>query len=1592
MSIIAIVFLALAFCGGGVLLATNSLISAENSVSSQDEEVSAQASGFWTDQSGSFQVSGKTITINSVSGLGKLLYEVNTAGRYRDYTIKLGANTSGSNPDVYDMSAHYWTPLMLSGGTFDGQGRNITGINIYSDKNGCYNESGTACFGFLAKGTIKNVMLEGKIVAYSSHVDTSDIKVGGAVAFGTAYGVANINLDIEVYINDYVDDCFVGGIVGTGNAYDCVMQNRYGSGDYSIYVSGSSSGSVYALGVGGIVGGSYAGDGDGSIGANNCCSYARIHVNGVDANVNFVGGIAGGGYKLSSSYSGPYADVTVSGCVVGDEAEVYVGEGNTNRSYSREQYGVGGVVGGVYGTNADCWVYDCINYGFVDSWQGDYWAVGGIVGVTPTDIENCSNFGRVDSFAYSNTGGFGGIVGRTIESVSIENCGSYGDINAWGSSQCIGGIVGFHTSGSITVKECIVYAMIDASNERSHVGYVEAGATSISFKNSYDFRKHRYTCTYNTSVSYSAEDCYYLASDYYGAVSTLTKLDFSASSTFNTSKKWLVVKSGTCGFGSYYGDAWGGYYSYLVLPMHAFRQMKINAYKIKPSQTTYGEYDSLGESASVKTYDRNTGNTTSMLLYVNGKTAYTSFYLVENDSEDLTYVKWDGVYVNNGNMKVPDSNTAAFSLSTTISVWNVDVSSNASSGRINISTRMFYSGSSDLTFNVYFRINPKAITVDNDTNKGTYEIVAVGLRAQPETSGIWKTGMKFYRSDTGTIVVTPKLGYYVKSISFGGAKLTHKVYDKDNNVKTSSGHSGTYTDPALCGVAKASFTIGAGNNWKIEIKYEEVIYNAQIYREWDNSSSYSGYSFSKTISVTMSDGVELGFISRVYYSEVAISTDGLSGYDFSSLPNIDGHEGQRSIDLTKNGQDISPSFTIRFEDVMGKSVSFKGSQGDIGQTTLFNSIYNASFYLYLTKERVSFDLQINNMANSLDNLNTVSRVEYQVDGKTRSNFSFEDADKNNASGALRGGWVDIAYAYENSEGKTGWSKSANDSYKINTYLGGAGNDINSEYCLTLKEKIEDGSVGMKVSSLYGWLFKGLSFSEIGDLSGLDEDFKNNQTYGQNSAFWQQFMLWKYADRFDDEGDVVTGVLYNPDLDNSDEANMTFVLYSYHVLDTYEFNGLIELDGVNENSLTSESFMFVTDEGYTDAENEKTSYDFVGEKRLHYLANAAISCESSYNPVSAGINPYVFEGYYLKCSETDYKLLTSSRQFVFSNDNLLDVNKILYVENKADEAEVFKLKNLTIVARFTKNATAQSSGGLQGVRGVYEIWSKNDLIALAKDVAEGKTFENCIINQMTDIDLNGVIFNPIGDENNPFKGTYNGNHHLIKNLKTSGRNGSDVSMRGLFGHTDGATIKNLTIYSGNVFGKEMTGAVVGKAVATKFERVSNFSCEINNEQIVHYNVFSEVVTTPDGERRSVYGGLVGLAENCSFFACSNKAQVGFDGSSEQEVYGLIGRAAASVVGEGQDEEILVTSLDQCYNEGEVYGNAEANFVNLGQKVANSEGGLVAAVKVSYCYNGSQDGEGFVYYNSSGGIIDGTPTIGSIWANVNGNIVLRTFYWY
>jgi uncharacterized repeat protein (TIGR02543 family) len=238
--------------------------------------------------------------INTAQELAQFAYNVNNGNKYTGRTITLGKDIS--------LSGKYWTPIGVGydwttyfGGTFDGNGKKITGIKIGSPDGPESRYEYVGLFGYVFSGNIKNLGVD--VAIYSSNLGCS---VGGLVGSFNGYGV-----------NGAISNCYATGNVtgGLNNgvgvlagavSYGTVI-NCFAEGDAAVIVPEHAAPGEGIYSVGGLIGGL----GYGTI--SNC--YAKSNVTGspngaVAENYRGAGGLLG--YCTSVSIANCYATGNVA--------------------------------------------------------------------------------------------------------------------------------------------------------------------------------------------------------------------------------------------------------------------------------------------------------------------------------------------------------------------------------------------------------------------------------------------------------------------------------------------------------------------------------------------------------------------------------------------------------------------------------------------------------------------------------------------------------------------------------------------------------------------------------------------------------------------------------------------------------------------------------------------------------------------------------------------------------------------------------------------------------------------------------------------------------------------------------------------------------------------------------------------------------------------------------------------------------------------------------------------------------------------------------------------------------------------------------
>lgn len=270
---------------------------------------------------------------------------------------------------------------------------------------------------------------------------------------------------------------------------------------------------------------------------------------------------------------------------------------------------------------------------------------------------------------------------------------------------------------------------------------------------------------------------------------------------------------------------------------------------------------------------------------------------------------------------------------------------------------------------------------------------------------------------------------------------------------------------------------------------------------------------------------------------------------------------------------------------------------------------------------------------------------------------------------------------------------------------------------------------------------------------------------------------------------------------------------------------------------------------------------------------------------------------------------------------------------------------SIVLSYQLNGNTYRMEGLGTSAYPYQIENGTQLLLFQSIVngTNGQTPNPAACAELTgNIDMRNITgFSPIGTQEHPYTGTFNGNNHSISGLSVSG---SDYV--GLFGYVQGATIQNINLCDSQITATSdggnniytYAGGIVGFATgAAKIENCSTNNIRIDARSlhiggIIGFGEGSTEISnctntsTLDGTYN--VGGIAGSLEGGSITNCGNSGNLPATGASGC-VGGIVGCTST-----GQ--------ISTCYNTGEITGGSNAR---VGGIVGLSEG----SPSISDCYN-------------------------------------------
>ncbi|HIT62332.1 MAG TPA: hypothetical protein IAC38_02640, partial [Candidatus Caccovivens faecavium] len=332
-----------------------------NNETEDNDDVTTNASGYWTSYATTPSRVGGAYVIDSAEDLAWMANQSSLTGTYN-----LAANIN--------LSAHYWVPIKDFMGTFNGRGYTITGMNINNSSADMNDSFGVGLFAVVGgldrvnsksweSVRISNFVLKGQLVYGGEHNYIGGL-IGGIYISNSFSSVSIQNVVCDVTITATANsnsnhpgifDCHAyGGLIGgvqvisydNGFEYTINISQSINIGNVSLSSTGKDSSDC----VGGILG--YADD---WIKIDTCINYGDI----TNQKGKWTGGIVG---------------------------EVIAQKGSSSN-------------------NDTVYIVDCVNYGKIVGRQSNDTCTGGIVGQlgymesifdwSYGKIEECINYGQV---------------------------------------------------------------------------------------------------------------------------------------------------------------------------------------------------------------------------------------------------------------------------------------------------------------------------------------------------------------------------------------------------------------------------------------------------------------------------------------------------------------------------------------------------------------------------------------------------------------------------------------------------------------------------------------------------------------------------------------------------------------------------------------------------------------------------------------------------------------------------------------------------------------------------------------------------------------------------------------------------------------------------------------------------------------------------------------------------------------------------------------------------------------------------------------------------------------------------------------------
>ncbi len=1499
--------------------------SLQTSAPQPQEETQTNTSDFWSDEGNYTSFLGGGGTADNpylIQNARNFAYLSGEKDSFKGKYFKLLADI--------DMSEHFWTNNGNDfQGVFDGNNHKITGVNLKGRSNSVALFSAIAVPNSGEGGIIKNISLlevscdcNNTFMSFAgltvnafrkSKISNVNVKftmnnpteltanycyIGGLFAHGYSVTVENCTADVMISCGNSLNEnshlnsrVFIGGIAGliedsdtiggTSNFINC---NSFGAIKYqNPRTSSMQYVDIRSISIGGLVG-----ESSGKIAFNKCMNAASIQLNGYYkySEAICLGGILG---RLSNTEGIP--EVTL--------------ENDVRETYSSDPYNT---------------IEYSFNQGSIKTVCGNHVYSGGICGVSDDAIliRNCFNnsfieIGEVYYYDSSGELGTGGIIGRVNINSSwksdninehiaiITDCLNNGDVSTVGSyenNSSVGGIVG--CGGCVKINRCVNEAVI--SNRYDFAGGIIGKGIEwpTILGNCIDAGVSKGLFGYSVYCNYS--DALFF-------------------------KNYSAIKTYSC---------------------YTTNSESLNEYYFTSSfYTNWTTYDSSYSFEPDLNYYFNPNIWVLSKLRINLSSGLMGWHVRGSLWDETKYYNLNWLF-NNGLLYYPKVTTNP----NTVGIGGIYLYNMDSREYQELYKEFGTDNQMAALQKIFNEISVGGKVIYNNTDIITYEKQIDGHLALTQTTLNVKWNNDMFENVDITITSSPQL--YYDGISEGEPSKKNPVFQpylKISDLNQYNSEYSCYFTPIFnSGGLSAKLYIYLTAKLKIKYKFHPVKGSSSFIEEEDLgqylNTTLSG--FNRPNSYDLYFGQTVSYLIRPKF-----------GYAFYGISSTTG-EILDLVDNTKEEEEKGQNYT-RGNSALGNNFYLGGISGSF--TCSWSSWENSSVIVIHVKE-VKYGLQLtygnktSQFSSYVDDEFQLGDLHYELNNALKYSsengyyfsayydiFNKESEYNPNEQEKLKT-FVDVEDTiYNNIEDKEYFTLNFDDVKTMAKELNDINHDLlpvvlkryemktkvilndyqNYFYNLSKYDGVELTEFAYKKDATLTYVEDARDLIFVANTNKYGEENKeiSHFKFNPNSGYWIDYIsvVEGYQDK-DRQGEINISI-------SRDDKTCSFKLediYSKYLKNLKDFTAYLSIDNLEDRVDVINVYIYYSLMQYTINVNKEWAVKPEQSDNVDIKSTVSLTTNenkgeqdysntSVYEKISSENIVHYNSGLMLHIDVKEGERLAG----VYINGSLVDISAekdlMFYYSIYLERDTRNQMETLPITVVFAKYDTGTAP---TESRGIYYISKPEHLLWLSHKVASGDTCEKYLFKQSQDIDMSGVLLNPIGgvlDDGTvmAFKGTYDGNFYRITNLSFIGGNyQNNLSYMGLFGYVEDATIMNLMVEGTQLVGWKNVGGVVGYAKNSTFTRVDNRTLAVSINSQGNNLTCAGVTFIIDGEESATntvaanenFGGLVGYAEGCSFLGCSNQA------GDYNTTVGLIG-----TMSEG--------SLDQCFT---TYGKIVANEEN------------------------------------------------------------------